>query len=110
MCPQIKLSKAEVTEPWTIEDMDQAIKDLDDGKSRDALGHANELIKCAGSDFKLAILKIMNRMKREHVFPEALEVCNISSLYKHKGSHQDFDNYRGVFRVTVLRSILDRLI
>ena len=90
--------------------MDQAIKDLDDGKSRDALGHANELIKCAGSDFKLAILKFMNHMKREHVFFEALEVCNITSLYKYRGSNKDFNNYRGIFRVTVLRSILDRLI
>ena len=30
--------------------------------------------------------------------------------FKHKGSHKDFNNYRGVFRVTVLRSVLDRLI
>ena len=28
----------------------------------------------------------------------------------YKGSHKDINNYRGVFRVTVLRSILDRLI
>ena len=49
-------------------------------------------------------------MKREHKFPDVLNVCNITSLYKHKGSHKDFNNYRGVFRVTVFRSILDRLI
>ena len=39
-----------------------------------------------------------------------LEPCNITSLYKHKGNHKDFDYYRSVFRVAVLRSILDRLI
>ena len=107
---RLKSTKTKVTEPWNMEDINQAIKDLDNGKSRDALGHANELFKCAGSDFKLAILKFMNHMKREHRFPEALEVCNITSLYKHKGSHKEFNNYRGVFRVTVFRSILDRLI
>ena len=52
----------------------------------------------------------MNRMESEHKIPEVLSVCNITSLFKHKGSNKDFDNYRAVFRVTVFRSILDRLI
>jgi hypothetical protein len=39
-----------------------------------------------------------------------MELCNITSIYKNKGSHKDFDSYRGIFRVTVLRSILDRMI
>ena len=52
----------------------------------------------------------MNRIKSEQVFPEAIEPCNITSLYKQKGSWKELDNYRGVFRTTVLRSILDRLI
>ena len=38
-----------------------------------------------------------------------MEKCNITSLQKRK-SKQEFQNYRGVFRVNVLRSILDRLI
>ena len=38
-----------------------------------------------------------------------MELCNITSIYKHKGSQKDFNNYRGIFRVTTLRSILDRL-
>ena len=49
-------------------------------------------------------------MKKKHEFLEALEPCNITALYKHKGKHNNFQNYRGVFRVTVLRSVLDRLI
>ena len=52
----------------------------------------------------------MNHMKKVHEFPESLQVFNITSLYNHKGSHKDFNNYRGVFCVTVFRSILDRLI
>ena len=103
-------TKSKVTDTWTMDDLDEAMKDLQNGKSRDALGHANEIIKCAGSDLKLAILKLMNHMKREHKIPDVLNVCNITSLYKHKGSHRDFNNYRGVFRVTVFRSKLDRLI
>ena len=36
--------------------------------------------------------------------------CNVTSLYKNKGSRKDFNFYRGIFRATVLRSILDKLI
>ena len=107
---RLKLSKLNKTDPWSLEDLNIAIRDLDNGKSRDAIGHANEILKCAGSDLKLAVLKLMNHIKNTQVYPEAMEYCNITSLYKHKGSHKDFSNYRGVFRVTVLRSVLDRLI
>ena len=79
-----------------MNNLNLAIKDLDNGKSRDLLGHENKLLKCSGSDLKL---------------PESLQVCNITSLYKHKGSHIYFINYsRVVFRVTVFISILDGLI
>ena len=56
---------------------------------------ANELLKeeAAGTDLKLAILKLMNLIKDRQKFPEVLELCNITSLYKHKGSHKDFNNY-----------------
>ena len=52
----------------------------------------------------------MNRIKADQLFPECLELCNISSLWKKRGSRSDFDSYRGIFRVTIFRSILDRLI
>ena len=81
-------------------------------KSRDPMGFTNELIKSniAGKDVKRAVLKLMNQIKTQLIFPEPLKYCNISSLYKHKGSKHDFNNYRGIFRVTILRSILDKLI
>ena len=107
---RLKISKLNKTEPWTNEDLEQVIKDLDKDKSRDAIGHANEIFKCAGCDLKLAVLRLMNHIKSKHELPEVLQYCNITSIYKHKGSHKDFNNYRGVFRVTVLRSVLDRLI
>ena len=96
----------------TTEDINQAVKDLGNNKSRDAQGLANELFKddVAGTDLKLAILKLMNLIKERQEYPEALQLCNITSIYKHKGSHKDLNNYRGVFRVSVIRNILDRLI
>ena len=105
---RLKLTKLNKTDPWTIEDLEEALKDLGNNKSRDALNYANELFKegVTGSDLKLATLKLMNQIKDKQQYPKALEQCNITSLYKHKGSRKDFNNYRGVFRVTVFRSIL----
>ena len=40
---RLTISKLNKTNPWTIDDLNQAIKDLDNNKSRDAIGHANEL-------------------------------------------------------------------
>ena len=65
--------------------------------------------EAAGEDFKLAILMLMNMIKERLQYPEVLEQCNVTSIYKHKGSHKEFSNYRGVFRVTVPWSILYRL-
>ena len=81
-------------------------------KSRDALGYLNELFKpnVIGSDLKLALLKLMNKIKQNQEYPKCLELCNITSIFKPKGSINDFSQYRGIFRVLVFRSILERLI
>ena len=51
----------------------------------------------------------MNHIKNKHEYPELIRLCNITAIYK-KGKRSDFNNYRGIFRVVILRSILDRLI
>ena len=51
----------------------------------------------------------MNKIKESNEFPDAFRLCNITSIFK-KGKRDNFDNYRGVFRVMVLRSILDRIV
>ena len=63
-----------------------------------------------GSDLIKAVTKCMNNIKDQQVIPEYLQKCNVTSLYKNKGSRKDFNCYRGVFRSTILRSILDKLI
>ena len=64
----------------------------------------------AGDDLKKAILCLMNRIKREQKYPKSLEVCNISNIWKMKGSKNDFDCQRGIFQVSIFRNILDKLI
>jgi hypothetical protein len=52
----------------------------------------------------------MNKIKEEQEIPKTLQLCNITPIYKKKGKRNNFNSYRGIFRITVLRSILDRLI
>ena len=107
---RLKLSKKNKSRAWDIDDLKTVLKELKKNKSRDADGYSNELfmLTVAGKDLQLALLKLLNKIKDEQQFPEALRKCNITSLHKKK-ARNDFENYRGVFRIGVLRSILDRI-
>ena len=52
----------------------------------------------------------MNRIKKEMKIPDFFQYVNISCIYKNKGVKSDLNNHRGIFRVPVLRQILDSLI
>ena len=111
---ELNLEKAKnnKTPDWTEAEVKIVLKNLKAGVSRDPLGLANELFhpNVAGNDLLLAITKLVNRIKRDQVFPKSFQSCNISSIWKSKGPKNSFDSYRGVFRVSVFRNILDRLI
>ena len=109
---RLKVAGRKKTPPWTMKDLEAVLNYLKKNKSRDPFGYANDIFRndVAGDDLKYAILVLVNRIKDEQVFPEALEICDITSIYKNKGERNSFENYRGIFRVPILRSILDRLI
>ena len=107
---KIKFAGKNITPDWTSEDVYYVITNLKKKKSRDPHGYSNELIQYGGKDVTSAIVKLMNNIKREQTFPHCLKACNITSLYKNKGSRKDLNMYRGIFRVSIFRNILDRLI
>ena len=94
-------AKENKTKPWEMTDLEVVLKHLKKNKSRDPLGYANELFRpeTAGDDLKLAILMMINRIKQEQIYPTALELCDISAIYKMKNNRNDYENYRGIFRV-----------
>ena len=109
---RLKLAKESKTPPWTMDDLQAVLKHLKKNISRDPFGYANEIfgVEVAGDDLIEALLLLMNRIKLEQIYPEVLEVCDISSIYKRRGLRNSFESYRGIFRVSVFRAILDRLI
>ena len=91
-----------------MEDLEESLKN---NKSRDPIGNANEIFKTnvAGAELKLAMLLLMNHIKNKHEYPKIIWLCNITAIFK-RSKRDNFDNYRGVFRVVIFRSILDRLV
>ena len=105
--------ESEIAKPdWTMGELDIVLEHLKKDTSRDPHGYANEIFKpkVNGNDLKNAIIILMNMIKKEQVIPEALKACNIPSKRKRKLSKHKFESYRGIFRVTVLRNVLDLLI
>ena len=85
-------------------------KKCKNGKARDDHGFVYELFKYGGKSLKVSLLKLFNLVKKTQKYPSIFSPANISSFWKKKGDKSDLDNDRGVFNVTKIRSIMDRII
>ena len=67
---KMKLSKMRKTQNWTEKDLEIALGDLKNKKSRDYEGYANEIFKngIIGSDLKQSLLIMFNNLKKESKF------------------------------------------
>ena len=107
---RMEIVKENKTIDWNLKDLEKIIKKLKTNKASDPSGLINELFKVAGEDLKQAIVHLANQVKNQHEIPEILQFCDITSIYKNKGSKFDLDNERGIFSLPILRSIIDKLI
>ena len=83
-----KMASKKKTPDWTMEQLETVLNYLKKNKSRDPFGYANDLfqVEVAGDDLKKAVLMLLNRSKKEQIYPEVLENCDISSIYKNRGA------------------------
>ena len=107
---RLEITKSSDYNPWKINDLETAIKKLQDNKCKDPHGHINELYKFMGSDGLVSILDMMNFIKNELLIPSSFNLSNVSTICKGKGSKQKVVNLRGIFKLPIIRNILDRLI
>ena len=109
---RLKLAEAKMSDLWNMNDLEQAVKALKNNKSRDPNGWINELFMdgIAGNNLKLSLLHIFNKIKEENKIPGFIRRADVSTIYKGKGSKKELVNERGIFVVSILRSILMRLI
>ncbi len=84
-----------LTEPFTIEELDWAIKKLKRGKAIGADKIPNEFLKAAGPIFRLKLLAILNEILTLESIPEVWRQSRLCMLPK-KGDLSLLDNYRGI--------------
>ena len=63
-----------------------------------------------GKDGKKALLTLLNMIKKTLIIPLKLKISNVTTIYKGKGSKNDVINQRGIFKLSIVRNILDRMI
>ena len=109
---RLKLAGEKKSEFWTMEQLEKVLKALKSKKSRDPNGWINELFHngVAGSNLKISLLHIFNKIKEENHIPDFVRLADVSTIYKGKGSKKELLNERGIFIVPILRNILMRLI
>ena len=107
-----ELSSFMKSENWEVDQIRKICKTLKNNKSRDENGFVYELFKPAhaGDDVFESLTKLFNLSKKELNIPEFFEKMSITSLYKNKGLQSDFSNQRGIFSVSKVKSIYDKLI
>ena len=100
------------TPDWSTDQVQKIMSTLDTKKARDPLGYTNDIFKpgVCGTDLVNAITNLVNRTKNEMCTPQIMQVNNISTIYKNKGSRFDLVNDRGIFNMATFRKIVDRLI
>ena len=102
----------QTTPPWTKKQLKKALNSLKKNKTADPNGLINEIFMegCAGEDLENALLALLNGIKFSFHFPEYVLKENITTIFKNKGSRLELDNDRGIFILSSLKKILDKMI
>ena len=110
---RLLMAKRRKTAPWTLKQMEKAIKSMKNRKCRDAQGLVNEILQpgVAGRDFKMALLSLMNNTKKHLKIPHMMKIVNIALIPKPgKRNLQHIENHRGIFLIHKFRSLLMRML
>ena len=108
---KMKLAESRKSPEWTMKDLEKALADLKNNKSRDFEGFINEIFKAnvIGENMKRSLLTMLNKCKWHKLIPIYMNFTNITTVPK-RGSRIEPKNERGIFRVAIVRAILMRLI
>ena len=96
---------------YSKEQIKTVCKSLKNRKARDESGFTYELFKPsnAGADLYKSLTLMFQRIKAGQIIPDFLQWMSITSIYKNKGLKCDLMNERGVFNVSRISYILDRV-
>ena len=94
-----------------MSELERGLDDLNQGKARDPEGLCAELFQnqVIGKDLKNSLLLLLNKIKEQGVVPNFMNVTSVTTIPK-VGSKYMLRNERGIFKVSILRTILLRLL
>ena len=109
---RLELAKENKSEPWGMNDLEDAIKSLKTGKCRDPEGIIREIFmnECMGEDLKKSLLIMCNKIKQTRKFPSFMLKTNICAIYKGRGDVLSLESDRGIFLITIFRTILMKMV
>ena len=109
---RLEVSKNVKTEKWTSENLLNVLKALKKNKSADPDGLIYELFRpeIIGTDLFSSLLMLCNNVKEQLLIPQFVTFTDITSIYKQKGEKSDLENDRGLFGVSKIRSIIEKLV
>ena len=109
---RLKLCRRKKSLPWTLKNMNQAIKSMKNKKCRDPEGLVNEILKpgVAGLDFQMSLLSLINQCKEQLEIPHMMRKVNIALIPKTgKKDIHNINNHRGIFLIHKYRSLILRM-
>ena len=109
---RLEKAKTKKTPPWKLNDLEAVLKGLKSGKCRDPEGMIREIFKeeVMGEDMKVSLLTMLNKIRDTGTIPRFMNLVNIAAIYKGKGEFTDLEAERGIFLVSILRTILMKMI
>ena len=87
--------KTRLDDPFTVEELDLAIKDLKNNKARSFDQITNEILKCSGKIYKNAFLHLFNSISRVCVYPSSWKKDILHPIHK-SNEKDDPNNFRGI--------------
>ena len=87
---RLELAKSNKSTPWTMKDLEKALKKLKSGKCRDPEGLVREIFKeeVIGDNLKESLLFLFNRITESGKIPPFMRTANMCAIYKGKdGDH-----------------------
>ena len=92
-----------------MEELENAIKAINTGKSEDIYRLSIKNIIYAGEYFQLYMLDLIKNIISQYSIPELIKVGLLSPIYKNKGDKNDSKNYRGIVVLPILCKILEHI-
>ena len=81
---KMKIAKGRKSPMWTMKDLDKALADLKNNKSRDFEGFINEIFKLnvLGDNMKKSLIMMFNELKSNQLIPIYYKFANITTVPK----------------------------